>query len=205
MPWKTLVNPSTSITKSSLTGVTIQTILTLSARAKNKFIFCGNKFAHQGWMLVRGTQGDRQLLSRGKGTPRWSGFWIKCICKCKKGERHTQVNLKKGLKAHPGDLDFEPNAFALLKTMWRTLGVDQIQTFLGTKINLITPISCSFAFTLLKIWAQILQIGIVSLGKGCGDPRYPGVYTRVSAFMTWIKDTTAGYTVWDNNCRKITK
>ena len=29
--------------------------------------------------------------------------------------------------------------------------------------------------------------GIVSLGRGCGDTKYAGVYTRVSAFKEWIE------------------
>lgn len=32
-------------------------------------------------------------------------------------------------------------------------------------------------------------IGIVSFGKPCGQqPRWPGVYTRVSAYLKWIED-----------------
>ena len=31
------------------------------------------------------------------------------------------------------------------------------------------------------------QVGIVSWGPQCGNPLYPGVYTRVSSFSKWIK------------------
>lgn len=33
---------------------------------------------------------------------------------------------------------------------------------------------------------RYLQVGIVSFGKGCGDKRYPGIYSRVSRFTKWI-------------------
>ena len=52
-------------------------------------------------------------------------------------------------------------------------------------------------------WDGPLQIGIVSLGKGCGDPRFPGLYTRVTSILSWIKNVTDGYKVWNDNCQLI--
>lgn len=36
---------------------------------------------------------------------------------------------------------------------------------------------------------NILQ-GIVSWAEGCGDSRYPGVYSRVSSVRQWIQNVT---------------
>lgn len=40
---------------------------------------------------------------------------------------------------------------------------------------------------MLKSEGKWMQIGIVSFGHKCGEPGYPGVYTRVSEFADWIK------------------
>lgn len=39
-----------------------------------------------------------------------------------------------------------------------------------------------------QVRGRWMQIGIVSFGNKCSEPGYPGVYTRISEYLNWIKD-----------------
>lgn len=39
-----------------------------------------------------------------------------------------------------------------------------------------------------KDGSWVLQ-GVVSFGRECANPLYPGVYTKVSSFIDWIETT----------------
>ena len=41
-------------------------------------------------------------------------------------------------------------------------------------------------FTSENVWEQV---GITSSGYGCARPNYPGIYTLVAAFQSWISET----------------
>lgn len=32
------------------------------------------------------------------------------------------------------------------------------------------------------------EVGVVSTGYGCGSSQYPGIYTNVSQYLTWITE-----------------
>ena len=42
---------------------------------------------------------------------------------------------------------------------------------------------------MVKTKGHWTQIGIVSFGNGCGDPNFPGVYTDIKRYITWIEST----------------
>lgn len=43
---------------------------------------------------------------------------------------------------------------------------------------------------MMRINQRWTQLGIVSFGNKCGEPGYPGVYTRLSEYSDWIEENT---------------
>ncbi|KAG5679646.1 hypothetical protein PVAND_009203 [Polypedilum vanderplanki] len=55
---------------------------------------------------------------------------------------------------------------------------------------LLTDMSDSGGPLMMEVDSHWVQLGIVSFGNKCGEPSYPGVYTRVSEYMDWIRENT---------------
>ncbi|KAJ8711966.1 hypothetical protein PYW08_008920 [Mythimna loreyi] len=43
---------------------------------------------------------------------------------------------------------------------------------------------------MLQVGGRWTQIGVVSFGNKCGEPGYPGVYTRVTHYSNWLQQNT---------------
>uniref|UniRef100_A0A1A9VDF7 Peptidase S1 domain-containing protein n=1 Tax=Glossina austeni TaxID=7395 RepID=A0A1A9VDF7_GLOAU len=43
---------------------------------------------------------------------------------------------------------------------------------------------------MMRYDSRWIQLGVVSFGNKCGEPGYPGVYTRLTQYLDWIRDHT---------------
>lgn len=50
-----------------------------------------------------------------------------------------------------------------------------------------------------EVWSVM---GITSIGKGCGQREWPGIYTRVSFYVDWIHDEVEKYFGRNGNISK---
>ena len=50
---------------------------------------------------------------------------------------------------------------------------------------------------------RAVQEGIISLGEGCGDKRFPAIYINVRKFLDWIILNTDGEEFWSSDCTKL--
>ncbi|CAH2216344.1 jg27286 [Pararge aegeria aegeria] len=52
------------------------------------------------------------------------------------------------------------------------------------------PYSGPYNFETTKTY--FYQIGVVSFGKKCAEPGFPGVYSRVTSFVPWLQKNVLG-------------
>lgn len=76
--------------------------------------------------------------------------------------------------------------------------VKEIQARITIIYHLIDKFNQKFGFfdfflggpLMMRLESRWYQLGIVSFGNKCGEPGYPGVYTRVSEYMDWVRENT---------------